>query len=131
VSIADSIFSSVTRRHGRERTAESLGRLPSLQKTPKFIGWRASCGPKLRRRIQTARKRASARRLIWRARGEKSLQLRAATSLAQLWRSQGMHGEARTVLAPVYGSFSEGFDLRGLRQARVLLDQLAATSHKS
>jgi tetratricopeptide (TPR) repeat protein len=59
------------------------------------------------------------------ARGEKSLALRAATSLAQLWRSQGMHGEARKVLAPVYGSFSEGFDLPDLRQAKVLLDQLA------
>jgi predicted ATPase len=61
-------------------------------------------------------------------RGEKSLALRAAMSLAQLWRSQGMHGEARTVLAPVYGSFSEGFDLPDLKQAKVLLDQLAANS---
>jgi predicted ATPase/class 3 adenylate cyclase len=61
-------------------------------------------------------------------RGEKSLALRAATSLAQLWRCQGMHGEARTVLAPVYGSFSEGFDLPDLKQAKVLLDQLAANS---
>ena len=54
--------------------------------------------------------------------------LRAATSLAQLWCSQGMHGEARTVLAPVYDSFSEGFDLPDLKQAKVLLDQLAANS---
>jgi predicted ATPase/class 3 adenylate cyclase len=60
------------------------------------------------------------------ARGEKSLALRAATSLAELWRSQGMHGEARRVLAPVYGSFREGFDLPDLQQAKVLLDQLAA-----
>ena len=65
------------------------------------------------------------------ARGEKSLALRAATSLAQLWRSQGMHGEALTVLAPVYGSFSEGFDLPDLKQAKVLLDQLAANSELS
>jgi predicted ATPase len=60
-------------------------------------------------------------------RGEKSLELRAATSLAQLWRGQGRHTEARHVLAPVYGSFSEGFDLPDLKQAKVLLDQLAAT----
>jgi tetratricopeptide (TPR) repeat protein len=65
------------------------------------------------------------------ARGEKSLALRAATSLAQLWRSQGKHGEARTVLAPIYGSFSEGFDLPDLKQAKVLLDQLAANSELS
>jgi predicted ATPase len=61
------------------------------------------------------------------ARREKSLELRAATSLAQFWRSQGRHSEARTVLAPVYGSFDEGFDLPDLKQAKVLLDQLAAT----
>jgi predicted ATPase len=41
-----------------------------------------------------------------------------------------MHGEARTVLAPVYGSFSEGFDLPDLKQAKVLLDQLAANSEE-
>jgi hypothetical protein len=45
-----------------------------------------------------------------------------------IWCSQGMHGEARTVLAPVYDSFSEGFDLPDLKQAKVLLDQLAANS---
>jgi class 3 adenylate cyclase/tetratricopeptide (TPR) repeat protein len=65
------------------------------------------------------------------ARGEKSLALRAATSLAQLWRSRGMNGEARTVLAPVYGSFSGGFDLPDLKQAKVLLDQLPANSELS
>jgi tetratricopeptide (TPR) repeat protein len=62
------------------------------------------------------------------ARGEKSLALRAAMSLAQLWGSHGMLGEARTVLAPVYGSFSEGFDLPDLKHAKVFLDQLAANS---
>jgi len=61
-------------------------------------------------------------------RGEKSLALRAATSLAQLWRSQGRHSEARMVLASVYGSFSEGFDLPDLEHAKVLLDQLAANA---
>src|SRR5262249_36422834 len=61
-------------------------------------------------------------------RGEKSRARGAATSLVQLWRSQGRHGEARAVLAPVYGSFSEGFDLPDLKQAKVLLDELAANS---
>jgi predicted ATPase len=62
------------------------------------------------------------------ARGEKSLQLRAATSLAQLWRSQDRDAEALALLAPVYSSFGEGFDLPDLKQAKVLLDQLAANS---
>jgi len=61
-------------------------------------------------------------------RGEKSLALRAATSLVELWRSQGRHSEARMLLASVYGSFSEGFDLPDLKHAKVLLDQLAANS---
>jgi tetratricopeptide (TPR) repeat protein len=61
-------------------------------------------------------------------RGEKSLALRAATSLAQLWGSQGRHAEARDVLAPVYDSFSEGFELPDLKQAKILLDQLSAVS---
>jgi adenylate cyclase len=61
-------------------------------------------------------------------RGEKSLALRAATSFVQLWRSQGRHGEARMLLTPVYGSFSEGFDLPDLKHAKVLLDELAANS---
>jgi predicted ATPase len=61
-------------------------------------------------------------------RGEKSLALRAATSLAQLWRSQGRQGEARELLAPVYGSFSEGFDLPDFKQAKILLDQLSTGS---
>src|SRR5262249_4352051 len=61
-------------------------------------------------------------------RGEKSLALRAATSLVQLWRSQGRHGEARAVLAPVYGAFRLGLYLPDLKQAKVLLDELAANS---
>jgi predicted ATPase len=65
------------------------------------------------------------------ARGERSLELRAATSLADLWRSQGRHAEAREVLAPIYGWFNEGFDLPDLKQAKVLLDQLAANSELS
>jgi predicted ATPase len=55
----------------------------------------------------------------------KSHELRAATSLARLWRDQGRRDEARDLLAPLYGSFTEGFDTADLKDAKALLDGLA------
>jgi predicted ATPase len=55
----------------------------------------------------------------------KSWELRAAMSLAGLWRSQGKVQQARELLAPVYGSFTEGFDTRDLKDAKALLEELA------
>jgi predicted ATPase len=54
----------------------------------------------------------------------KSWELRAATSLARLWRDQGRRAEARDLLAPVYGWFTEGFDTADLKDAKALLDEL-------
>ena len=51
--------------------------------------------------------------------------LRAAISLAGLWRSQGKRQQARELLAPVYGWFTEGFDTLDLKEAKALLDDLA------
>jgi predicted ATPase len=55
----------------------------------------------------------------------KSWELRAAMSMARLWRDQGKRDEARDLLAPVYGWFTEGFDTRDLKEAKALLDELA------
>ena len=55
----------------------------------------------------------------------KLFELRAATNLARLWRDQGKRSEARDLLAPVYGWFTEGFDTPVLQVAKALLDQLA------
>jgi len=55
----------------------------------------------------------------------KTLELRAATSLARLWGEQRRRTEARDLLAPVYGWFTEGFDTADLKEAKTLLDQLA------
>ena len=55
----------------------------------------------------------------------KSLELRAATSLACLWQRQGKRPEARALLAPVYGWFTEGFDTADLQEAQALLAALA------
>jgi predicted ATPase len=52
-------------------------------------------------------------------------ELRAAVSLAQLRRDQGHRTEARDLLAPIYGWFTEGFDTPDLKDAKVLLDALA------
>ena len=56
----------------------------------------------------------------------KSWELRAAMSMARLWRDQGKRDEARDLLAPVYGWFTEGLDTLDLKEARALLDELAA-----
>jgi predicted ATPase len=56
----------------------------------------------------------------------KSWELRAATSLARLWRDQGKVQQARELLAPVYGWFTEGFDTRDLKEAKALLDEFAS-----
>ena len=56
----------------------------------------------------------------------KSWELRAAMSLARLWRDQGKAQQARELLAPVYGWFTEGFDTLDLKDAKTLLDELHA-----
>ena len=56
----------------------------------------------------------------------KSWELRAAMSMARLWRDQGKRDEARELLAPVYGWFTEGFDTLDLKEAKKLLDELSS-----
>jgi predicted ATPase len=56
----------------------------------------------------------------------KTWELRAATSLARLWRHMGQLAEARDLLAPIYGWFTEGFDTPDLKDARALLDKVNA-----
>jgi predicted ATPase len=67
------------------------------------------------RALQTARQQKA-----------KSWELRAATSMARLWRDQRKRQQARELLAPVYGWFTEGFDTGDLKEAKALLDQLIA-----
>jgi predicted ATPase len=62
---------------------------------------------------------------VARRQSEKSYELRAATSLASLWQRQGRKEESRELLAPVYSWFTEGFDTRDLKEAKVLLEALA------
>ncbi len=62
---------------------------------------------------------------IAREQGDRSFELRAATSLARLWRDQGKRAEARDLLGPVYRRFTEGFDTRDLIEAKALLQELS------
>ena len=55
----------------------------------------------------------------------KSLELRAATSLARLWQQQGKTAEAHKLLSEIYNWFTEGFDTKDLQEAKALLDELA------
>ena len=63
--------------------------------------------------------------LVARQQQAKSWELRASMSLARLWRNQGKVQQARDLLAPVYGWFTEGFDTRDLKEAKALLEQFA------
>jgi predicted ATPase len=63
---------------------------------------------------------------VARAQQAKSWELRAAASMARLWRDQGKRQQAHDLLAPVYGWFTEGFDTLDLKDAKALLEQLRA-----
>ena len=62
---------------------------------------------------------------VARRQSAKLFELRTAMSMARLWRDQGKRDEARELLAPVYGWFTEGFDTRDLKEAKALLEELA------
>jgi predicted ATPase len=80
------------------------------------------------RKSDTAKAQAYFERALAVARKQraKSLELRAAMSMARLWRDQGKREEASELLAPVYGWFTEGFDTLDLKEAKALLDELAS-----
>ena len=66
---------------------------------------------------------------VARRQSAKTWELRASTSLARLWRDQGKRTEARDLLAPIYGWFTEGFDTPDLKEAKALLEELVESGH--
>jgi predicted ATPase len=62
---------------------------------------------------------------VARSQQAKSWELRAAMSMARLWRDQGKRQQAHELLAPIYGWFTEGFGTRDLMEAKALLEELA------
>jgi predicted ATPase len=65
---------------------------------------------------------------IARQQAGKSLELRATVSLGRLWQRQGKKDQAQSMLADIYGWFTEGFDTIDFQQAKALLDELSATA---
>ena len=77
-------------------------------------------------RMRRKRKRISSVRSRLRVQQQaKSWELRAAMSMARLWRDQGKREQARDLLAPVYGWFTEGFDTLDLKEAKALARRVA------
>jgi predicted ATPase len=90
------------------RVAGEIALMPSKRDITKAEAW-------FERALAVARKQQA-----------KSWELRAAMSVARLWRGQGKRQEARDLLAPVYGWFTEGFDTLDLKEAKYLLDELSS-----
>jgi len=65
---------------------------------------------------------------VARRQAAKSLELRAAMSLARLWQQQGKRTEAHALLTPIYDWFTEGFDTVDLQEAKALLEALGGTA---
>jgi predicted ATPase len=63
---------------------------------------------------------------VARSQEARSWELRAAMSMARLWRDQGKRAEAHDLLAPIYSWFTEGFDTLDLQEAKALIDELHA-----
>jgi predicted ATPase len=84
-------------------------------------------GEALRVQSQSVEALACFERALDVARGQqaRSFELRAARSLARLWRDQGKRAEARDLLQPVYDWFTEGFDTQDLKDAKALLEELS------
>ena len=110
--LLDQALADVDKKEIRELWAE-VYRLKGellLQQSQEHVAEAEAC---FRRAIEIAQKQSA-----------KSWELRAAMSLARLWQGQGKVDDARTLLAPVYDWFTEGFDTTDLKDAKTLLHQL-------
>jgi predicted ATPase len=104
-------------------TIESCGERVWAAEAQRLAGEVALLSP--RADATEAQKRFERALSVARQQQAKSWELRAATSLARLWRDHGKVQQAGELLAPVYGWFTEGFDTRDLKEAKVLLEELA------
>ena len=90
---------------------------------PRCLGWGASLSMNQHTQAENQHRQALASAA---RQSTKFWELRATMSMAWLWRDQGERDEARQLLAPVYGWFTEGFDTRDLKEAQALLNELSS-----
>jgi len=96
--------------------------------SPEYVQHSAGIGPGrdgLFALVRSVHRQYESALAVAREQQAKSWELRAAMSLARLWRDHGKPEQARELLAPVYGWFTEGFDTRDLKDAKALLEELA------
>ena len=108
------------RLRGELLLQQTTGRKPADQAPPE-LSTPAEAEQPVSSAAETCLQQALA---IARRQQAKSLELRAAMSLARLWQQQGKRAAARELLAPIYGWFTEGFDTADLQEAKALLDAL-------
>ena len=118
----DDALASDQRANRASRTPR-LGRARVI--TPRSCASKAGCFH-LKNDLEGAEKNYLASLDVAREQQAKSWELRTSTSLARLWQSQGKQKEAHDLLAPVYDWFTEGFDTKDLKDAKALLEELAA-----
>ncbi len=114
LALLDDADAAIEHTHDRYWEAEIhrlRGRLLLATAEPAALASAEAC---YRRALEVARRQ-----------GARSLELRAAVSLSRLWQAADRHGEARELLAPIYGRFTEGLDHPELREAAALLDELS------
>ena len=118
LAMIERAIASSEETEGRWLTAELLRIKGELLPSQGEDGARAAAEDHFRQALDWARRQGA---LSW--------ELRAATSLARLWRDQGRRAEGMALLRPVYDRFTEGFDTADLKTARALLDALQSPSH--
>ena len=103
----------ISEQHGERRMDAELHRLCGHAHIAQGDGAAEQADNEFRRAVAIAREQ-----------GSRIHQIRAATSLARLWRDQGRRAEARDMLAPLNAVFTEGFDTLELKEAKALLQEL-------
>jgi predicted ATPase len=115
--LQSAVKTSLGQVSGKSQASQDLSKVPSTQHLTPSTHAEAEAEACFQKALEIARKQQA-----------KSLELRAATSLAQLWQHQGKRKQAHKLLAPIYNWFTEGFDTADLKEAKEVLEALGRIS---